>query len=269
MKNVRIYKDDIRVNVLRSLFFTDTILALTGALVIGGVWYLLFRNFFHFLPLEYFVALLIVLEIFFLGFITQKVDNQAIYKIIPRCLIFKSGKQEFRQKDLEPYFVDFHIQDNLIIRKNGIIRIYEVEPFDIALLNDQDRENFFVKLKQMIHVLPSQVQFIVRKGKTTTKDYSKHFFSLYSQSDRKREPVINQYIKDLSSLISAREFMTTRHFAVFSVSGNTVKTNDRVKAIRKLNDMGMSFAAALSACAINIRPLVNDELIKFCEETLR
>ena len=33
------------------------------------------------------------------------------------------------------------------------MKLYEVEPFDIALLNDQDREHFFVKLKQMIHVL--------------------------------------------------------------------------------------------------------------------
>lgn len=269
MKNIRIYKDDIRVNVLRSLFFTDTILAVSGAMVIGGIWYLVFRNFLHSIPTEYFISVLIILEIFFLGFITQKVDDQPIYKVIPRGLLFKSNKQEFRQKDLESYFIDFSVQDNLILRKNSLIRIYEVESFDIALLNDQDRENFFIKLKQMIHVLPSQVQFIVRKEKTTTKDYSQHFFSLYDQSNGKREALVNRYINDLSDLINSHEFMTTRHYAVFSVSGNTSKVNERVKAIKKLNDMGISFAAALSACNITVRPLPNDELINFCEITLR
>ncbi len=269
MKNIRIYKDDIRVNVLRSLFFTDTILAMTGALFVGGTWYFLFRNFFHIMPIEYFVSILIVLEIFFLGFITQKIDNQPIYKIIPRALMFKGGQKEFRQRDLESYFVDFSVQDNHIYRKNSIIRMLLVEPFDIALLNDQDRENFFIKLKQTIHVLPSQMQFIVRKEKTLIKDYSQHFFSLYDHSNSKREMLINAYINDLSQLIESHEFMTPRHYAVFSVSCTTAKLSDRVKAIKKLNDVEMSFAGALSACNIQARSLTSNELINFSEFTLR
>ena len=269
MKNIRIYKDDIRVNVLRSLFFTDTILSVSGALFVGGVWYLLFRNIFHLLPMEYFVSILIILEIFFLGFITQKIDNQPIYKIIPRALLFKGGQKEFRQKDLESYFIDFSVQDNHIYRKNSIIRMLLVEPFDIALLNDQDRENFFIKLKQTIHILPSQVQFIVRKEKTSVKDYSQHFSSLYDHSNSRRETLINAYIKDLSRLIETHEFMTTRHYAVFSISCNTAKFNDRVKATKKLNDAEMSFAGALSACNIQARSLTNQELINFSEFTLR
>lgn len=269
MKNIRIYKDDIRVNVLRSLFFTDTILSVTGALVVAGLWYWLFRSFLHFMPLEYFISALIILEIFFFGFITQKVDNQPIYKIIPRALIYKSSKKEFRQKELDSYFTDFSIQDNLIFRKNSVVRMMLVESFDIALLNDQDRENFFLKLKQMIHSLPSQVQFIVRKEKTSVKDYSQHFFSLYDHSNTKREALIHAYITDLSKLIDSHEFITTRCYAVFSISCNTAKFNDRVKAIKKLNDIEMSFAGALSACNIQVRALTNQELINFSEVTLR
>lgn len=269
MKNIRIYKDDIRVNVLRSLFFTDTIMAVSGALVVGGIWYALFRNFFHFLPMEYFVSILVVLEIIFLGFITQKIDNQSIYKIIPRALMFKGGPKEFRHKNLESYFVDFSVQDNHIFRKDSIIRMLLVEPFDIALLNDQDRENFFIKLKQTIHILPSQVQFIVRKEKTTVKDYSQHFFSLYDHSSPKREALINAYIQDLSHFIESNGFMTTRHYTVFSVSCNTAKYSDRVKAMKKLNDNEMSFSGALSACNIQVRTLTNQELINFSESTLR
>ena len=97
------------------------------------------------------------------------------------------------------------------MRKNAIVKLYEVEPFDIALLNDQDREHFFVKLKQMIHVLPSQVQFIVKKEKATVDDYSKHFFSLYDSANTKRERLINNYIDDLSELVSSHTFMAVSY----------------------------------------------------------
>ena len=269
MKNIRIYKDDIRVNVLRSLFFTDTILAISGSLIVGGAWYFVNKNVIHSLPTEYFVSVLLILEIFFLGLITQKIDNQPIYKIIPRSILYLINRKQFRHKELESYFVDFAVQDNLIIRNNSIIGILSVEPFDIALLNDQDRENFFIKLKQMIHVLPSQVQFIVRKEKTTIKDYSQHFFSLYNQSSSKREDLIDSYTKDLSQLIQANDFMTTRHYAVFSVACNPSNAIDRVRAINKLNDIEMSFSGALSACNIQTRALTNKELINFSEFTLR
>ena len=269
MKNVRIYKDDIRVNVLRSLFFTDTILVLSGALIVGGIWSLCFQNWLHFLSIQYFVSILIVLEIVFLGFITQKIDNQPIYKIIPRALLFNGSQKKFRHKDIESYFVDFTVQDNHIFRKNSIVRMLLIKPFDIALLNDQDRENFFIKLKQMIHVLPTQVQFIVRKEKTIAGDYSQHFSTLFDQSNTKRESLINNYIKDLSQLILANEFMTTHYYAVFSVPCNCAKVKERVRSIKKLDDIEMSFAGALSACNIQTRSLTNQELINFSEFTLR
>ncbi len=269
MKNVRIYKDDIRQHILRSLFFTDNTLFIVGGLFLAGLLYLLLKYVVHAFNWNIYVASLIVLEIAFIGFITQKVDNQPIYKVIPRGLLFKKSKKQYRQKELESYFVDFSIQDNLVIRKDSIVQLLEVEPFDISLLNDQDREHFFLKMKQMIHVLPSQVQFIVRKEKAQTEDYSKHFFSLYAHSNTKREPLIAEYTQNLSTLISESNFSTTRHYAIFSVFCNPSKQHEKVQAIKKLHDMSMRFASALSACNIAVRPLQNEELIRFIKTTLR
>jgi len=269
MKSIRIYKDDIRVHVLRSLFFTDTILVVSGGALIALFWLFIFYYVFHFFVWRYFISLLIVSEIFFLGFITQKVDNQAIYKIGPRGLKYKVGEKEFRQNQIESYFIDFQIQDNLIVRDGSVVRIYLIDPYDIALLNDQDRETFFVKLKQMIHVLPSQVQFLVRKEKTLVKDYSPHIFSLYSKSEPARETLIDRYIEDLSHLIETHEFMTIHHYAVFSVNCNTLKPHEKVKAIKRLNDMGIRFSSAMMSCNINVKPLKSEELINFCKDTLR
>lgn len=269
MRNVRIYKDDIREHVLRSLFFTDTVLALAGAGIIAAVVFGIFHFVLHFFSWGAFGTTVLVSEIFFIGIITQKVDNQPIYKIVPRALKFKSSSKEQRHSDLEPYFVDFKIQDNLIVRKNAIVKMYEVEPFDIALLNNQDREHFFAKLKQMIHVLPSQVQFIVRKERARVEDYSKHFFSLYNSSNTKRESLVNSYIDDLSNLVTKHSFVTMRHYAVFSVSCDTNKSHEKVKAIKKVSDLGLRFASSLSACNITVRPLADEQLLQVGQTTLR
>ena len=269
MKNVRIYKDDIRQHILRSMFFTDNTLFIVGAFCLAGLLYLLLTYVIHAFSWNMYIASLIVLEIAFIGFITQKVDNQPIYKVVPIGLLFKKSKKQYRQKELESYFIDFTIQDNLIIRQNSIMQLLEVEPFDISLLNDQDREHFFIKLKQMIHVLPSQVQFIVRKEKAKIEDYSKHFFSLYAHSNDKREPLIAEYTNNLSTLMNESNFMATRHYAIFSVSCNSSKQQEKVQAIKKLNDMSMRFASALASCNILVRPLQNEELINFARNTLR
>lgn len=202
-------------------------------------------------------------------FITQRIDNQPIYKIALRATTFKTTKKQHRYRDIEPYFTDFTIQDNHIIRKGSMIRMYEVAPFDIALLNDQDREHFFVKLKQAIHILPSQVQFIVRKEKATISNYSRHFFSLYNSSDTQREPLIGQYVEDMKRLLEEEIFLITRHYAVFSVACNPANPHAKIEAMKKLNDIGLRFASALSQCHISVRPLENQELVAFAQSTLR
>lgn len=269
MKSVRIYKDDIRTHILRSLFFTDTALVVIGSIVIGGLLYLFFHYVLHTFNLPYFISSLFVGVLSFILFITQKIDNQPIFKVIPRTITFKTGKKNQRFADLEEYFTDFIIKDNLIMRDNSIIGIYEIEPYDVALLNDQDREHFFVKLKQAIHVLPSQIQFIVRKDQAKAPDFSSHFFSLYESSSEKREPLINQYIVDLTSLINENHFMMTRHFAVISTPCNPLKPHNLVQGVKKLNDLGMSFAQSLVLCNISVRSLENEELKEFVRKELR
>lgn len=269
MKSVRIYKDDIRVHILRSLFFTDSVLVVSGTIAIALILYLVFHYILHIFQWSYFISSLIVTTIFFIAFITSKVDNQPIYKVVPRLLAFKTSKKEKRYKELEPYFTDFTIQDNLILRTNSITKMFEIEPFDVALLNEQDRENFFIKLKQAIHTLPAQVQFIVRKERAETKDYSQHFFSLYGGATLNREALISQYIKDLSHLLDSETLFITRHYAVFSGACNTNKITDLIAGIKKVNDMGISFASALSACNISVKPLANEELVSFMSSNLR
>lgn len=269
MKNVRIYKDDIRTNILRSLFFTDTALVIVGSMVIGLVIYLVFVYGFKTFNWSYYLSSLFVGIIFFIAFITQKIDNQPIYKIIPRAVNFRRTKKEQRFRNLDPYFVDFTIQDNHVIRKQSIIRIFEIEPHDIALLNEQDREHFFAKLKQTIHILPSQIQIIVKKERATSNDYSKHIFSIYNSTVRGREHLVNRYVSELTALIDSNNFVITKHYAVISVNCQTKNPNSKIEAFKKINDAELRFASGLALCNISLKSLSNEELIKFMKETLR
>lgn len=269
MRSVRIYKDDIRTHILRSLFFTDTALVVSGSLIIAGLLYVVFFYLLHFFSWSYYLSSLFVSIIFFVAFITQKVDNQPIYKVVPRAISFKTKKKELRTHNLEPYFVDFDIQDNFIIRKNSLVQVFEVEPFDIALLNDQDREHFFVKLKQAIHTLPNQIQFIVKKEQASSKDYSRHFFSLFDNASQEREPLIKEYIDNLTELVETNNFLITKHYAVIAVPCNPKSVDSKKNAVKKLFDISSAFAANLSLCQISIRPLENNELASFVKNILR
>ncbi|QQG40570.1 MAG: hypothetical protein HYV37_03305 [Candidatus Levyibacteriota bacterium] len=269
MKSVRIYKDDIRTHILRSLFFTDTALVVIGSIVIGALLYFLFVYVFHSFNWGYYISSLFLGVLCFILFITQRIDNQPIFKVVPRAIRFTTGKKNQRFADLEDYFVDFTIKDNLIVRDNTIIGVYEIEPFDVALLNEQDREHFYVKLKQAIHILSSQIQLIVKKDQAKTTDYSNHFFSLYESSSKKREQLINQYLEDLTTIIDENHFMMTRHFAVLSIPCDPTKPNSLVQGVKRLNDLSLRFAQSLALCNISIQALENEQLKHFMKETLR
>lgn len=269
MRTVRIYKDDIRVNILRSVFFTDTVLAAIGGLIIAVVLYAIFQYIFHLFHLGYYLSILFLSELAFIAALTQKVDNQPVSHIVPRAITHSVKPKKLRGRSIDSYFTDFIIQDNMIVRPKNLIRVFEVDPYDISLLNDQDREHFFIKLKQLIHILPSQVQFIVEKEQATIKDYSKHIFSLYSESSKKTEPLIETYTQDLNNLVRTNEFNTLCYFAVFSISADTSKTNSKLNGINKLNDATLRFASIANSCQMTVRPLTNDELVTYMKQQLR
>ena len=269
MRTVRIYKDDIRVNILRSVFFTDTVLAVIGGLIIAGILYVIFQYVFHLFHVGYYLSMVFLSELAFIAALTQKVDNQPVSHIVPRAITHSVRPKKLRGSNIDSYFTDFVIQDNMIIRLKNLIRVFKIDPYDISLLNEQDREHFFVKLKQMIHVLPSQVQIIVKKGQATSRNFSKHVFSLYADSTKKTESLIANYFKDLENLVNTNSFNTLRYFIVFSISTDTSKPNSKLNGIAKLNDATLRFASAASTSNMTVSPLLNNELIEFMKQTLR
>ncbi len=270
MKTVRIYKDNLREHILRSILFTDQVIFLGGGAVIAGLLYLILIST-HLFQWGLYISGVIVFEILFIGVLTQQFDNQPLYQLIPRLITYVPSKKKYREKDMPKDISDFQIRDNFIVHKSNLIAVFNIEPYDIALLNDSDREIFFNRMKASLHVLPSKIQIIVRKETATVSDYSKHFFSIYDQSERKREWLIDQYVQDLSKLVNTNKFLIVKYYAVFSVpfTDSKDKDPDLVEATQRLNDIQDRFFGALHAGNIESMQLSREELVEFCKSQLR
>src|SRR6266480_4909145 len=98
--SVRIYKDNLRQPVFRTLIFTDfVIFTLIGA-AIAGLTYFLFSITFHPFNWLSYLFMLGILEPAFIVIVTLPVDKQPIYKILSRGLLFVFTKHQFRGSQL-------------------------------------------------------------------------------------------------------------------------------------------------------------------------
>ena len=267
MKTVRIYKDNIRENIFRSLFFSDNVLFLGGGITVAIVVFVFFEALLHTFLLGPYIMTVFLFELGFGLIATSKIDNQPIVAIIPRAIGHSFSPKKESLPKIEKQLGDFSVvESGYIRRKNTLVAMYEIEPFDIALLNDEDREQFYHHIKMMLHTLPTRVQLLVRKEIATPDDYQKHFFSLYKQALPTREKLINAYIEDLTGLLKMNKFQIVKYYAVFSTSITGKSEEHFQQAVKRLFDYGARFSSALALGQVQTRKLTKDELIAYCRK---
>lgn len=269
MRTVQIYKDNLREHILRSLFLSDKTLFLGAVATLAILVFIIFKFVLHFFQLGPFLMVVLAVEVAFVLIATLQIDRQPLYKLIPRAVEFTARKKEYNATSLDSSTSDFRIIDNYIERKKQLIAVYEIEPFDIALLNDEDRELFYQRIKLMLHTLPGKVQFIVRKETAKQTDYQKHFFSLYTNAEKNRERFISSYITDLTNLVGSEKFLMMKYYAVFSTSLSSKKEASLVSASKRLFDMGRRLSSSLAPAHIITRQLRKEELVAFCKKQLQ
>lgn len=268
MKAVRIYKDNFREHILRTLFFNDTAIFLSVGVFLAVVTFSFYQFVFHYFQWGPYLMTVFVLEVFFALAATVQIDNQSIYKLIPRAVTFNSSKKKLRQDDLTESTSDFTVTGDYINRKKKLIAVFRIEPFDIALLNDEDREQFYHHIKMMLHTLPAKMQLIVRKEKANPLDYQKHFFSVYKQADKDKEDLIDEYIDDLTDLIDSEQFFVMKYYAVFSTTLQSEKETHFFEATKRLSDISTRFSSSLTAANVTTAQLQHEALVSFCKSQL-
>lgn len=266
MKSVQVYKDNLREHIFRTMFFTDTVLFLGFGFILAIGTFLFYQTVLHISQAGLIISTIFLIELFYALVATLKVDHQPLYKIIPRALSYSTSKKQFTQKELKQTTGDFKIVGDYIIRKKRLIVVFEIRPFDIALLNDEERERYYQHIKTMLHTLPGKVQLISRKEKASVADYHEHFFSLYETANEKLNWLVEQYIKELSTLIELNEFQIMKYYAVFSTTLHGTKDEHFVMASQKLTDMGTRFSASLARERIYTVQLTHKQLLSYFKE---
>ncbi len=164
---------------------------------------------------------------------------------------------------------DFKIIDNLIISKDSISAIFEIEPFDIALLSEQDRATFYQKICQAINVIAGQVQILAIKEKAKICDYSQHLNYVLSKAESKKERLIKKYTKELTKIVKNGNILILKYYLIFSVANDISNSVHVIEGINKLENKIERFTDVLFQAGIEVSQLVDDYLIKFVKKQLR
>lgn len=269
MRPARIYKDNIRENILRSLLFTNQIIIGFLLALISGINFIVIKI--AHIPFTWggYISSILIGAIVLITPLMFKIDGQPVYILIPRALkqLFTNKKQW--GESINSYFSKFHIQDSAIFRANNLIRIYQIEPRDVALLSDQDKAVFYERLRTMLHMLPVKTQFIVRREIASSPDFSTHFYAMFKSSNSEREDLIHGYIEGLKQFIDDHNFLISKHYAVFSIECGTKNPTVVVKGMQRLNDIGTRFLRGLNENQISARLLNNNEIISFMQKYYR
>ena len=269
MRTIRVYKDNMREHILRSLFFTDTAIFFGIGIFLAVGIFILYKFVFHIFQYGLYLSTVFVVELFFALISTIKIENQSIYKVIPRALTHSASKKKYAMKELDTTTSDFKVIDNYLIRKKRLLAMYEIHPFDIALLNEEDREQFYNKIKTTLHTLPGKVQIIVRKEIAKPSDYQEHFFSIYKSALPNRTELIDNYVTDLTNLLNLQKFQMVKYYAIFSTPLPSTKDEEFVKAAKRLYDMGIRFSSGLEIAQITIKQLTKEELVIYFQSEFR
>lgn len=269
MRAVQVYKDNLREHMFRTMFFTDTVLFAGIGIILAVVIGLIYQLVLHITDFGLIVATIFLVELFYAVVATLKIDKQPLYKIIPRGITYTVSKKQFTQNEVKKTTGDFKIIGNYIIRRKKLVAIFEIKPFDIALLNDEERERYYAHIKTMLHTLPGRIQLISRKERATVEDYHNHFFSLYETANTKLNTLIEQYVKDMSTVIDINEFQIMKYYAVFSTPLSSEADSTFAQAAQRLTDMGIRFSSALASEKIHTVQLTHTQLVAYFKDQFR
>lgn len=164
---------------------------------------------------------------------------------------------------------DFKIANNLIIEDKRIHTICEIKPFDVALLSKEDRDMFYTKIRQAYDILPSRVQVIVVKEEAKVRDYTKHFESITSETNKDKDNLVLKYINELSALIEAGEVLIIKYYFIFSVDADTKNSKKFLDKYNQLADKVSRFTGVLAQAGIESRQMKDKELINFIKSQVR
>lgn len=165
---------------------------------------------------------------------------------------------------------DFEIRDNLLFTKKSVVAIFQMEPIDIALLDEEGQMSFFAGLSTAFNVLQGDIQFNVVGKKSSIDDFSEYFKSMKMQNlgDQNRLNLVNNVIADMSSLIEDPEeqILTKNFYFHLKEECKTADEKNFVNAIKALSLRVQRITGVFIHAGINIEQVKENNLKQYIQE---
>ncbi len=221
-------------------------------------------------------------RVFVVGFVSivcwmtlsYEFDRQPAYTLlIPYLRYLFTTKKEPRIAD-----VDFDLVDNLLVFKEKVVTVFKLEPVDIMLLSEQDRQIFIKNIQTFLNNQRGiHTQILMRNRGAEQSDYIKHFdhittqqVSLHSKEMADfREDKLAGYIKDMQALLSKNIVPIRDYFILFEIKGNTSTSRKTIKLISELQELTDRIASLLDHAKVRTSQLVEEDLEEFLQSFIR
>jgi hypothetical protein len=266
MREVRVYKDNMREHIFRTLFLTDTVIFFGFGIFLAFGMIFFLRILLHMTNMSLTIASILLLEVIYALIATATIDHQPLFKLIPRIITYGFSTKIHTKQHLLKTTGDFTIIGDYVKRQQKLITILQIHPYDISLVNDDERNRYYSHMKTMLHTLPGSVQFLSQKRIAKSTDYHEHFFSLFSNEHKKNSWLLKTYIRELSDLIDNNTLQLMHYYIVLSAPLITDNDTAFTNAVNRLSNMEKRVGSALSLEQIQITQLTHKELVDYFQE---
>ena len=166
--------------------------------------------------------------------------------------------------------LDFEIKENLVITKNAVIAVFQIEPIDIFLMNTQDQETFFARLQSTFQLLKGHIQINVVVKRMDLQDYTPYFQSLKKQNvqSEKKLSLVTRMISEFTELIEDKNevFLSKKFYLHMKERCTTDKDKLLLHGIKQLDQHVEQLTSSLFQAGISSQQVLEPDLISYIKK---
>jgi hypothetical protein len=271
MNEARILKiKQINQNSLRQLVNIEELIRFGAPALAFVLAFLLTPN----LSLQWRVLIVGLVSVCCYAILSTEIDRQPAYTlVVPFIKYFFSAKTQESLAEL-----DFDLIDNVLIFKDRLVAIFKLEPIDIMLLSEQDRQIFtndiqaFLNNQRGIHT-----QIITRNRGASQSDYLNHFQDITNQTvninnlemNELRDSKLAGYIQDMNKLLATNIVPIRDYYFLVEQKGDNSISKQSIENLQKLEQQSNRICILLNQAKIETKHLKDKELETFLTQFIR
>jgi hypothetical protein len=263
---VKIYKTKAGQNRFIQIFFSEINVSVGLGLILGSPLY--------FLDFDWItkITILGLIMVTTGAVLFHKVDKKPLYSFLIPFFQYLFSPKKYTSKSISTMSQFYYkIHDNLVYTNDQILKVFQIFPIDISILNEQDKQTFKNQLGVFLHAIGdnNSIQLKVVNRHATTSDYQGHFDELLtgarnSNASPRVIELQTEYIQNLKDKINYEAVPFKDYFLIIPQKMTKKPTSSLLETyhkelVRKANNL----KEILSDSGVELIQLTGDELKQF------